>query len=159
MSKPKMVTFPPDSVILKEGDNYTDMYKIIRGHAELYVGYKTPTESLLGLIGEQSCFGEFGLLLGKPAMYTVVAYDDVLALRITKNDLADFVRDNRKNIIDIMTNMAESMTSMRFQIDLLLKEIEGGKKADEEALKEKMRQARQTMRQYAVYNAHMNKIH
>ena len=157
MSKPKMVTFPQGSVILKEGDMYTDMYKIIKGHAELYVGYKTPTESLLGVIGAQTCFGEFGLLLGRPAIYTVIAYDDMLALRITTNDLADFVRDNHKNIIDIMKNMAESMTSMRFQIDLLLKEIEGGKKADEEALKEKMRQARQTMRQYAVYNAHVNK--
>ena len=159
MSKAKMVTFPRDSVILKEGDNYTDMYKIIKGHAELYVGYKTPIESLLGVIGEQSCFGEFGLLLGRPAIYTVIAYDDVLALRITEDDLEDFILENHKNIIDIMRTMAESMLSMRFQIDLLLKEIEGGKKADEEALKEKIRQARQTMRQYAVYNAHMNKTH
>ena len=153
MSEAKMVRFPCDTVILKEGENSEEMYKIIKGHAELYVGYGTPNESLLGIIGEQSCFGEFGLLLKKPAIYTVVAYSDILALRITEGDMGDFVQENHKNIIDIMRNMAGSMMTMRLQIDMLLKEIEGGKKPADDKMKEKIRDARRMMRQYAIYRS------
>ena len=153
MSDSKLVRFPADTVILKEGEPSEIMYKIIKGHAEIYVGYGTSTESIIGIIGEQSCFGEFGLLLKKPAIYTVVAYSDVLALKITENDLGDFVRENHKNIIDIMRNMAGSMMTMRLQIDLLLKEIENGSRPKDDELKYKIRDAKRVMRQYAIYRS------
>lgn len=146
----KMVKFPQDSVILREGEVNTEMFKIIKGHAEVYVGYGTEMESLIGIIGEQSCFGEFGLLLKKPEIYTVIAYSDILALRITESDLEDFIRENHKNIIDIMRNMAGSMMTMRFQIDLLIKELSSGKTMKEDEIKDAIRRARQTMRQYAM---------
>ncbi len=37
----KMVKFPQDAVILKEGEESREMYKIIKGHAEIYTGYGT----------------------------------------------------------------------------------------------------------------------
>ncbi len=150
MAGSKMVRFPEGSVILKEGEVNAEMYKIIKGHAEVYTGYGTPLEHLLGIIGEQSCFGEFGLLLKKPSIYTVIAYSDILALRITEGEMGDFVRENHKNIIDIMRNMANSMMTMRIQIDLLLQEISAGKTMDDNDIKDAMRRATQTMRQYAV---------
>ncbi len=149
--KEKLVRFPSDTVILREGDCSDDMFKIIKGKAEVYVGYETPTESILGILGEQSCFGEFGLLLKKPAIYTVKAYSDVLALRITEGDMGDFVQENHKNILEIMRNMAESMMTMRLQIEMLLKEIESGKRPDNDDLKNRIRSAKQLMRQYAIY--------
>ena len=129
-----------------------DMFKIIKGHVEIYVGYGTPHESIIGILSEHSCFGEFGLLLKKPAIYTAIAYDDVLLLRIAEDDLEGFINDNHKNIIDIMRTLAENMMTMRFQIDLLLNEIENGKKfeSNDEELKDKIRQARHTMLQYAL---------
>ncbi len=152
MSEAKLVTFSRDAVILKEGEFHTDMYKIIKGHAEIYTGYGTPSESILGIIGPQSCFGEFGLLLKKPSIYTVIAYSDVLALRFTESELGNFVKENHKNIIDIMRNMANSMMSMRLQNDQLIKELEESKKPDEVDFQERIREARRAMRQYAVYN-------
>lgn len=151
MSGGKIIKYPQDALILREGDLNTDMYKILKGHVEVYVGYGTPVESLLGILGEQACFGELGLLLNKPAIYTVVAYSDVLLMRIGEEDFADFVRDNHRNIIDIMRNMAGSMMTMRLQIDLLLKEIENGNKSKE--LKAKIRDSKRIMRQYAIYQA------
>lgn len=151
MAGGKIIKYPQDALILREGDLSTDMYKILKGHVEVYVGYQTPVESLLGILGEQACFGELGLLLNKPSIYTVVAYSDVLLMRIGEEDFADFVRDNHRNIIDIMRNMAGTMMTMRLQIDLLLKEIESGKQTKE--IKAKIRDSKRIMRQYAIYQA------
>lgn len=117
--------------LLTEGEVNLDMYKILNGYAEIYIGYGTPKETLIGIIGPQACFGEFGLLLHKPALYTVVAYSDVSLIRITEGELGDFVQNNHRNIIAIMRNMAQTMMVMRTQIDMLLNDIENGRKPDE----------------------------
>ena len=143
----KLVRFPAETVILKEGDINSEMYKIISGNAEVYVGYHTKQESLIGIIGKQYCFGEFGILLHKPSIYTVVAYSDLLALRIAEEDLADFIRENQKNIIDIMRNMANTMMTMRYQIDFLMKELAADHKPDPEML----RRTRRAMNAYGMF--------
>ena len=135
-SKPRIVEFAEGTIILKEGEINLDMFKIIKGNAEVYVGYGTKQETLIGIIGPQACFGEFGLLLHKPAIYTVIAFSDIFAMRITEGEMGDFVQENHKNIIDIMRNMANTMMTMSLQIKLLLEEIEEGKKPDTEAIKE-----------------------
>ena len=152
MQEARIVKYPPDSVILREGEVNENMYKIIKGNAEMYVGYQTPTESILGIIGEQACFGEIGLLLGKPSPYTVIAYSEVLAMRVTDDEIIDFVASNQRNIVDIMKNMAGSIMSMRVQIELLLKELESVKGVKSIDLKEKQRDARRAMREYAIFS-------
>lgn len=145
----KMVRFPQDTLIIREGETNDDMYKIVSGHAEVYVGYGTKQETVIGIIGPQSCFGEFGLLLHQPSIYTVAAYSDILALNITEKDMMDFVRENQKNVIDIMRNMANTMMTMRYHIDLLIREIEEGKKPDPATLQK----ARKALRGYGMYRS------
>ena len=154
MAEPKLIKVTKDTVILKEGEQSEVMYKILKGHAEMYLNYGEESESLLGIIGEQSCFGEFGLLTKKPAIYTVTAYSELLLLRITEADFGSFIVENHKNIQDIMRNMADSMMVMHFQIELLNKEIlEYGKnEKNREAIKDSIRNAKQLMKQYAVYS-------
>ena len=144
----KLTKFPEGSVILSEGEVNLDMYKIVKGFAEVYMGYGTENEVIVGIIDEGSCFGEFGLLLKKPSIYTVVAFSDVYALRVTEGEMGDFVQNNHKYIIDIMKNMAENMEVMHMQIELLMKEINEGKKADDETHKD----AERMIRGYAMYN-------
>ena len=132
----KIYTIPAETVILQEGEINLDMYKIVKGNVELYVGYGTPNETLIGILGPQECFGEFGLLLQKPAIYTVVAYSEVLLVRITEGEIGDFVQQNHKNIIDIMRNMASVMLTMSTHIKMLLLEIEEGNKPDPEEIYE-----------------------
>ena len=144
----KIIKFPAESVILREGEVNLDMYKIIKGNAEVYVGYGTKQESLLGILGPQSCFGELGLLCGEPSIYTVVAYSDLYAMRITEEALEDFVETNRHTIVEIMRNMADTMMTLRFQIDLLLKEVQEGKKPDEATTK----QIQKSIIGYGIFN-------
>lgn len=146
----KLVKFPAESIILKEGEVNLDMYKIVQGNAELYTGYGTDKEVLLGIIGPQACFGEFGLLMQAPSIYTVVAFSDIYAMRITAGEMGDFVQENHKNVIDIMKNMARTMMVMQKQIDLMTGELLKGNKPDEDLIK----QSQRNLRGYAVYNPH-----
>ena len=124
----RIESFAQDSIIIWEGMINPYMYKIIKGSAELYVGHGTPNETLVGVLGPQACFGEFGLLLKKPSIYTVVAFSELYLLRVGEADLESFVRENNKNVIDIMHNMANTMYAMSTQINLLVEEL--GSKED-----------------------------
>ena len=122
-----IVTFPEGSLILKEGDVNLDMYKIIQGKAEMYIGYGTDHEVLVGIIGAGACFGELGLLTHSPAIYTIIAYSDVYALRVTLERVGTFIEENQSSILQIMTNMAKTMSVMQHQITFLSKELESYK--------------------------------
>ena len=128
----KLMKVPEGTKILAEGEVNLDMYKIISGHAEVYMGYGTDRETLIGIIGPQACFGEFGMLLEKPAIYTVIAYSEMLMMSITRGEMGDFVQQNHKNIIDIMQNMAQTMMTMRTQIDMRINDLNNGIKPDEQ---------------------------
>ncbi len=151
MQKPRLVKYEEGSIILREGDANTEMYKIISGFAEVYVEYGTPKESLIGILRPQSCFGELGVLLSKPSIYTVVAYCDMLVMRVAESELGGFVAENQKNIIDIMRNMANSVLTMRAQIDLLLKDMEAMGRSQKIDLSLKKQQAKQLLKQYTVF--------
>lgn len=153
MSEAKIIAYTANTVILKEGEVSRDIIKIVKGNAEVYVGYGTDQETIVGIIGEQSCFGEFGLLLGQPSIITVVAYSDVLVMRISEDEMDDFISRNHKNIMDIMRSMANSMLSMRAQVTMLLSELESGKKPTEIDLREKRLLARRAIREYALHGA------
>ena len=125
-----IVSFPADSLILKEGEVNLDMYKIIQGRAEMYMGYGTDQEVLLGIIGPGACFGELGLLMEAPAIYTVVAYSDVYAIRVTEERIGNFIQENHSSILQIMKNMAKTMSIMQYQIMALSEELNSYTKED-----------------------------
>ncbi len=118
-----IVTFPAESLILKEGDVTAEMYKIIQGRAEMYVGYGTDHEVLVGIIGPGACFGELGLLMQEPAIYTIIAYTEVYAIRVTLDRIGTFIQENHSSILQIMTNMAKTMSVMQHQITYLSQEL------------------------------------
>ncbi|MCI8780703.1 MAG: cyclic nucleotide-binding domain-containing protein [Lachnospiraceae bacterium] len=123
MEKATMLKFHADDIIMKENGIYEEMYKIISGAVAVYIRYGEKEEHLIGIYSKPKCFGESNVLSGQPSIYTVVAYDDVLLMRITKDSLEEFIRNNPKNAIDIMQNMVHSNMLMQKNIDLLLDDI------------------------------------
>lgn len=120
----KIYEIPPDTMILREGEINLDMYKIVSGHVEMYTGYGTPNEVLIGLLGPGTCFGEFGILTGQPAIYTIITYSKTKILRVTEGLMGDFIQENKDDILQIMRNMATNMTRMQHQINQLSLELE-----------------------------------
>ncbi|MBQ3773485.1 MAG: Crp/Fnr family transcriptional regulator [Pseudobutyrivibrio sp.] len=120
----KIYEIPPDTMILREGEINLDMYKIVSGHVEMYTGYGTPNEVLIGLLGPGTCFGEFGILTGQPAISTLITYSKTQILRVTEGLMGDFIQENKDDILQIMRNMATNMTRMQHQINQLSHELE-----------------------------------
>ena len=124
LNRNKIYEVPADTVILKEGEINLDMYKIVSGHVEMYTGYGTPNEVLIGILGPGTCFGEFGILTGQPAIYTIITYSKTKILRVTEGLMGQFIQENKEDIMKIMRNMATNMTRMQHQINQLSKELE-----------------------------------
>lgn len=167
LNRNKIYEVPEGTMILKEGEINLDMYKILSGHAEMYTGYGTENEILIGMIGEGTCFGEFGILTGKPAIYTIITYSKCKLLRVTEGLMGQFIQENRDDILKIMKNMATNMMRMQHQINQLSEELMI-KKQEEDAEKlgesdvtmtEKeyfdnlRKQQREELRKYALYQS------
>ena len=155
-----MITKVPEgTVIMREGEANMDMYKIISGNVELYRGYETKDEAIIGIKSKDDYFGEMGLLTGgKPAIYTVVAYSEVLLLRITEKDIDDFILKNHVDVLRIMQGMANSMYNIKFGMDMILDDM-----ADKESSTKLKDFKGFYSKQLAMYNAfkmidHFSKI-
>lgn len=118
-----MKVFQADEIILQEGRIYHEMYKIISGSAVVYVRYGEKDEHLLGVYSKNRCFGEVNVFASQPCMYTVVAYNEVLLMRITEDSLEDFIKNNPRNAMDMIQNMVQTYGLMQKNIDLLLDDI------------------------------------
>ena len=118
----KIEKISADDVILREGETNTAIYKIITGSAVCWFKYGTDDEYVLASMADGECFGEYSVLTGEPSVYTVVAFSDMLVMKITKEDLITFVEMNAKNAIDIMSNTAKMMNVMAMNIEMLRSE-------------------------------------
>ena len=123
MDKQRMRTFCADEIIVREGEVCDALYKILSGSVAVYVRYGEKDEHLIGIYSRGRCFGEMSVLAEQPSACTVVAYDDVLLMRITKDFMEDFIRNNPRNAVDIMKNMGHTITVMQKNIDLLLDDL------------------------------------
>ena len=126
-AREKMRKVEADEVILREGETSAEMYKIISGSAVCYFKYGTEDEYILASLSEGDCFGEYSLITGEPGIYTVVAFGDMLVMKITREDLVSFVEQNAKNAIDIIGNTARMLNIMAMNFDLMRSEYEAHK--------------------------------
>ena len=118
-SKAKVFRCSEDDVVLREGELNTEMYKILAGSAVMYFGYGTDDEYVVGTLKDGQCFGEYSLLTDKPGIYTVVAFTDMLLMRVKQDEFSSFVEMNAANSVEIMQNMAKMINVLKTNIDML----------------------------------------
>lgn len=118
-----MKRFNEDDVIIREGEVYDEMYKIVSGRVAAYLNYGEENEYIVGILSEHQCFGEAGPLSSAPALYTVVALTDVLLLPYGNGDMDNFILENHTAVLQVMRNMVRTMNVMRKNIDLLMEEL------------------------------------
>lgn len=142
----RMQRFPEDSVIIREGEVKNEMYKIVSGKAAVYINYGEKNEYLLGILSEQQCFGELGILCHQPSVYTVVAVYDVLVMRICGNEFETFLLNNNKNAIDIIRNLSWCVTNLKGNLELVVEELTNGNESEQM----NARQIRDKIYQYTI---------
>ena len=119
----KFIRAAADSVIVREGDEATDLYKIVSGKAVCYLQYGTDNEYLLGSLKEGASFGEYSILTGKPALYTVVAFTDMLLLRVNKDEFYKFIETNPINAIEIIKAQTQMLERLKFNVYMFNDEL------------------------------------
>lgn len=147
-STSRMQKFPEDSIILREGELRDEMYKIVSGKVAVYINYGKENEYLLGILGEQQCFGELGILCRQPSMYTVVVVYDVLAMRISLDEFSGFLKNNNKNAINIIRNLSWCMMNLKGNLDLVLDELANLNETEAQTV----HTIREKMQQYTMQN-------
>ena len=113
-----------DEIFMREGEIYPHMYKILSGFAEVYLGYGTERETIVRILKKGDFFGETGILTGSASIYTVVMHSDALLLEISREDLAEYIKEHPQDIIRIMKNQAESLNVFRKNMELLMNDLE-----------------------------------
>lgn len=151
-----MVRFAADEVILRQGSMEKALYKILHGNVEVYLNYGQEDEYLVGILSAQRCFGEFSILCGKPSIYTIVAFSDVLLLRIPEESFDAFIRKNSSNAVDIMRNLANTIVTLNANINLILEELDHLSKAEPDKIHEITRRIRQYTSIDPAYDSHFH---
>lgn len=131
--KPLMAVFGDNEVMIREGDRSDELFKILSGKAALYLHFGEENEYFIGVLSEGKCFGEVSLLARKPSPYTVVAVGEVMVMRVTSEQFEGFVRDNAKNAVDIMKNMATRIVMLNANLNMLADELSDLAKSSEKS--------------------------
>ena len=76
------VVHPPETVVVREGDDADCLYLIVEGNVRVTTG-----ETLLAEMGVKSFFGEIAVLEGGHRTATVTTVERVRLLRLDRNDL------------------------------------------------------------------------
>lgn len=118
-----MKKFSEDEVIIREGETYEEMYKIVSGRAALYLQYGTENEYLIGVLSDGKWFGEVSVLTGKPSPYSVVAISDIMVMRIGADRFESFISQNPHNTAEIMKNMANSIVMLKANVGMMSEEL------------------------------------
>ncbi|MEG1178638.1 MAG: cyclic nucleotide-binding domain-containing protein [Hydrogenoanaerobacterium sp.] len=155
MEKNMMMRFCEDDVILTQGSEKREMYKILSGKAAVYFNYGTPEEYLIGVLSEQRCFGELSILCGKPSAHSVVALGEMLVLRITEHTFDDFIKNNTQNAIGIMRNLARTVDTLSFNLNMVNEDLAtmSSVKDDVQKMQDITQQVRQRTAMDAVQKA------
>lgn len=138
-----MQKFGADEIIMREGENCDAMYKVLSGSVVICIQYGKKDEHILGIYSKSRCFGEMNIFSDQPCVYTAVAYDEAVLMKITRNSLEKFVMSYPKNAIDIMSSMAQSFYVMQKNVQLLLDDIyekDNGSRKRTKELMDKIRQ-------------------
>ena len=140
----KLKKYNEDEVIVMEGQITFEMYKILSGKVAAYINYGEENETLLGIFDAQRTFGESGMLCERPCMYTVVALEETLVMRVTIDEFDEFINNNTHNARNVIRNLAKEVAVMRCNLNMLMEEYEHdseNNKMNIQQLKEKMKQS------------------
>ena len=103
------VRFTAGESIFSVGDPGDAVYIVTRGEAEVFFKDATGHRIVLERVGPGEFFGEISLLDSGPRTASVVAVEDIEALRIDHNDLQALVRQYPDAAFDILSAMGRRL--------------------------------------------------
>jgi len=88
--KARLVCYAKNEVVIREGDSERDLYLLMKGNVKVETAIGDG-EMVLAQLARGAFFGEVALLTGRPRTATVTAQDEVQAVVIDGEQLAEFL--------------------------------------------------------------------
>ncbi len=85
------VTFLPNEVVMREGEPGSELYLLLEGKLDVYLGWETPEQSRLGKIRAVDYVGEMAILDDEPRGATIVAVEQARVLSLEGQILKDLI--------------------------------------------------------------------
>jgi uncharacterized membrane protein len=104
-----VVRFPAGRVLFNYGDPGDSLYVIRSGEVEVFFKDDTGSRIVLDTAKAGDVFGELSLLDGGPRTASVVATQDVEALRVDRANLDTFLKRHPEATLDLLTAMGRRL--------------------------------------------------
>lgn len=98
------VQFPPEQMVVREGDSGDAMYLIVDGEVRVHSG---PTD--FAQLGPRDYFGEMSILDAEPRSATVTALTDLRLLRITHSDFSEILTEKPEISYGIIQTLTQRL--------------------------------------------------
>jgi len=85
------VTFLPNEVIVREGEPGNELYVLLEGVVDVYLGWETPQQARLGEIRAIDYMGEMAILDDEPRSATLVAVEHARLLSFEGDSLKELI--------------------------------------------------------------------
>jgi hypothetical protein len=85
------VTFLPDEVVMREGDPGSELYILLEGTLDVYLGWETPDPQRISQIRAVDYVGEMAILDDEPRSATIVAVEPARMLSLEGESLKDLI--------------------------------------------------------------------
>lgn len=99
----EVVRLQSGSIVFEIGDPGGSMYVVESGQVELFLKDTTGHRIVLDTCGDGGFFGELSLLDGGPRTASAVATQDLVAIRLKRNDLDSLLRRHPGAALDMLT--------------------------------------------------------
>lgn len=90
----RAIEFPRGSVLMRQGDQASAMYVILEGAISITIGPAGGEQQEVAISATGDVVGEMSLMTGAPRTATATALTRLRVLEITKEDIADMLKDS-----------------------------------------------------------------
>lgn len=123
--KKDMEKYAQDEVIIHSGDMCDCVYKVMQGSVSLYTDYQTEKEYLFGVYAADRFFGECSCLSNQPNLFTVVANEDTIVMRIPKDEVHNYISVNPLNAESMLKDLSRQTAMLVKNIEMVKGEKAG----------------------------------
>lgn len=114
ISKP--LTFPKDTVIIREGTTGLQMYIVIQGKVGIYINTLLDERIKVAESESGSFFGEMSMFDNLPRSATCIALEDTVCIAISRNNLQEFIASCPQLAEKMMLSLSTRLRAMNDQI-------------------------------------------
>lgn len=119
-------SYPPDTLLVQEGEQADGMYVVVDGRVKVYVSDVGGKELVLDTLGPGEVFGELALIDDAPRSANVVTTTQVTIYKILKSDFERCLEQSPRIAINLLKSLTKRFRGLNENIkDLALLDVYG----------------------------------